>query len=155
MPEPVKVHRLIAWPAFPSPMPMEIPARANPVHRHAIPGAIHLRMSASTEHPANLAPQAGIPRSHPTITPAITPASSQTSNPRALTPPYSRATSLNHRSDPAEILPNSNQGSQPQSIPISSPVFGVFLVKSPGAMCEKERNTQCSSPAWTVWNTSN
>lgn len=146
MPEPVKVHRLIAWPAFPSPMPMEIPARANPVHRHAIPGAIHLRMSALTEHPANLAPQAGIPRSHPTITPAITPASSQTSNPRALTPPYSRATSLNHRSDPAEILPNSNQGSQPQSIPISSSVFGILLVKSPGAMCEKNGTHNAAPP---------
>ena len=95
----------------------------------------------------NLAQQTGIPKSRPAMSPAT--------SSRALTPPYPRATSLNHRSDPAAILPNSNQGSQPQSIPISSPVFGVFLVKSPGAMCEKERNTQCSSPAWTVWNTSN
>ena len=86
----------------------------------------------------NLAQQTGIPKSRPAMSPAT--------SSRALTPPYPRATSLNHRSDPAAILPNSNQGSQPQSIPISSSVFGILLVKSPGAMCEKNGTHNAAPP---------
>ena len=41
-------------------------------------------------------------------------------------PALFRAISLNHRSDPAEILPNSDQGSQPQSIRYPVPSLEYF-----------------------------
>ena len=117
-------------------------SRASPCNTRRNPPA-NVRINGAPGESCATSRDSEIP---PNNYPSNYPSEQPNKQPARTHPALFRATSLNHRSDPAAILPNSNQGSQPQSIPISSPVFGVFLVKSPGAMCEKNGTHNAAPP---------